>query len=108
MPTFVANIRHYLNKDGTLPVNLPRPALNIANFLGKIIEAVTSPMADTENYFTNVRCRRRPSHKPCIGRIVAFIEQENGYSIRWFCPFCNDNGYISGWQGTAWDRSEKQ
>lgn len=24
-------------------------------------------------------------------------------SIYWYCPVCNDNGVIHGWQNTLWD-----
>jgi hypothetical protein len=24
----------------------------------------------------------------------------------WFCPACDDNGRISGWEGTFWDNSD--
>jgi hypothetical protein len=27
-----------------------------------------------------------------------------GFRIHWHCPVCNDNGFISGWQATLWDR----
>ena len=104
--TFIADIRHYLDNKGMLPSDIPKPAINIASFLAKIIEAVTFRPSDTENYSTEVKCRRRPGHKQCVGEIVAFIDKENDSRIRWFCPFCQDNGYISGWQGTKWNRSK--
>ena len=104
--TYVTNMQHYLNDEGLLIQNIPKPAYNIATYLGKIIEAVTSRRSANENYSTKVECRRRPGHKKCIGEIVAFIDKEDGQRIRWFCPFCEDNGYISGWQGTRWDRGK--
>jgi hypothetical protein len=28
------------------------------------------------------------------------------FDVLWFCPNCDDNGRISGWEGTFWDSSE--
>ena len=55
--TSMTNIRHYLDKNGKLPENLPRPAYNFASYFGKIIEAVTSRRSDTDNYSTNVSAK---------------------------------------------------
>jgi len=27
------------------------------------------------------------------------------FDVLWFCPNCDDNGRISGWEGTFWDNS---
>jgi hypothetical protein len=28
------------------------------------------------------------------------------FDVLWFCPVCDDNGRISGWEGTFWDNSD--
>jgi hypothetical protein len=36
---------------------------------------------------------------------VIFFDVDN-FDVLWFCPECDDNGRISGWEGTFWDNSE--
>ena len=100
--TWVTDLRHYLDSEGNLGP-LPGPAMNIALFLGAIVEWVTSePLADPHR--TNVRCRRSPGRVRCMGSILAGIE-DDGTVLRWGCPLCGDKGTIRGWSGTPWDRS---
>jgi hypothetical protein len=28
------------------------------------------------------------------------------FDVLWFCPNCDNNGRISGWQGTFWDNPD--
>jgi hypothetical protein len=28
------------------------------------------------------------------------------FDVLWFCPICDDNGRISGWDGTFWDNGD--
>jgi len=100
--TWITNLRHLLDQDGALPVDLPDPAARLARYFGSIVEAVTGP-ARTGAPLTGIRCRRRPRHKPCPGQIIAFIDAENDSAIDWHCPVCGDNGLLSGWQNTTWD-----
>ena len=102
--TWVTDLRHFLNEEGIVPPDLPRPAERLAYYFGSIVKAVTS----RENPWlspTGIRCRRRPMRQRCPGEILAFIDEEHNASIRWQCPVCNDNGVISGWQQTPWDLS---
>lgn len=101
----VADIRHYLGQDLSI-IDLPAPAARIRDYLGSIVEAVTSRNPQQEDYVTSVRCRRRPGHRRCKGEIIACFDETEPSAIKWFCPFCGDSGYIRGWQGTAWDRSD--
>jgi len=100
--TWVTDMRHYLDEDGGLPEGIPVPALNLARFLGSIVCWVTSHRGNPDEQ-TNVACRRAQGQRPCIGDIYARFD-DGGTSIRWECPLCGDNGYISGWQDTIWDR----
>jgi hypothetical protein len=102
--TWITDIRHFLREDGSIP-DLPGPAARLAEYIGSIIGEVTSCHPDDCDEVTNIRCRRRPGRKRCTGKIIAYFDEEDSKTIRWFCPICNDNGYISGWQGTIWDRS---
>jgi hypothetical protein len=92
----------YLDAEGC-PVDMPAPARNLANHLGTIVSAVTS-QSPGELRQTSVRCRRRPSRRPCVGRIRAIIEVGSG-RIAWECPACADNGIIHHWAGTPWDQT---
>jgi hypothetical protein len=102
--TWITDIRHFLGDDGSIH-NLPGPAARMADYIGSIIEAVTSRNPGEIEFVTGIRCRRRPGHKRCHGEIVAFYDEDDPTVIRWFCPYCDDNGYIQGWQGTIWDRT---
>jgi len=75
------------------------------------------PCRDSPEYFTNivvdattnmddepsVRCRRRPRRRRCSGIIMSYPAADDLDRIHWYCPVCNDNGFISGWQNTIWD-----
>ena len=95
----VADMGHYIGEE------LPSAVARLRDHLGAIVEAVTLRDDPEEDYVTQVRCRRRPGHRRCNGKIIAFYDETEPSAIKWFCPFCDDGGYIRGWQGTDWDRS---
>ncbi len=97
--TWVTDITHYLDEDGRLPDSLPVQARRLAEYLGSIVVAVTSVPLDDP---LGIRCRRRPGRKPCRGDVAAYIVDDSS-AIRWICPACEDNGFISGWSDTIWD-----
>jgi hypothetical protein len=101
--TWITDITHYLDADGNLPPDLPGPARNLANYLGSLIAAVSAAPCPIPRRL-NVQCRRRPGRRPCPGFIEAMIDPDD-YSVVWHCPSCGDNGFISNWEGTAWDKS---
>ena len=98
--TWITDIRHFLEDDGTLPSDLPRPAEKLAKHIGSIIEFTTGGGAE-------VSCRRRPGHKRCAGVISSDILRDEDETIRWMCPLCGDNGYITGWICTMWDKTRR-
>jgi hypothetical protein len=100
--TWVTDIRHYLDDNEEL-IQEPGPARRLGEYLCTIIEEVTASTRNKGGWETEVRCRRRPHHKLCEGNIVAGFD-ETDPTITWFCPFCEDNGFITGWQETQWDR----
>ncbi len=103
--TWITNMHHFLDTDGLLPDDLPGPAFRLANYLGSIVQAVSSREGH-KNPRSGIRCRRRPGRKPCPGEILALIDAENNFAITWHCMACDDNGIISGWQGTIWDKTK--
>jgi hypothetical protein len=95
---FIANLRHYLGEDLSL-IPLPRPAAGLREFLGCIVETVTSREPDDKLYDTSLKCRKK-----CEGEIIAYFNPDNPSIIMWYCSSCRDEGQISGWEGTLWDK----
>ena len=102
--TWISNIRHFLDEDGMIPIDLPSPAFRLANYFGSIVKVVSSRQ-DFRKLHTGIKCRRRPGRIPCPGEILASIDERNDFVINWQCSVCDDNGLISGWQGTIFDCS---
>jgi len=50
-----------------------------------------------------VRCRRRPGHRPCTGRMHVRAGADGGVAYR--CPVCGDTGYVHNWRGSPYDLS---
>ena len=98
----IADMRHYLGP-GLSFIELPGPAARLRDYLGLIVEAVTSRNREQSDYVTEVQCRRRPGHRRCEGDIIACLDENEPSAIKWYCPFCGDGGYIRGWEGTMWD-----
>ena len=95
----VTNLKHYLGKDLSL-INIPAPAATLREFLGCIVEAVTSREPDDENYGTELSCRQG-----CESIMIAFYDKTDPSVIHWSCSSCEDMGQITGWQDTVWDKS---
>ena len=100
--TWVTNILHCLDDNGEFAVK-SGPARRVAEHMCAIVEDVTSRPADAD-WETAVPCRRRPGHKPCNGVIIAGYAKNDPTTIVWGCLACHDEGYISGWQETTWDK----
>jgi len=99
---YISNLQHYLDSNGSFPVDMPGPARELATFLGMVVTAATSAK-DVAGLQTTVPCRMRHT-AGCAGTLRAgFLVPED--SIQWTCPVCGDEGFISGWQGTAWDKA---
>ena len=96
--TQVSEIKHFLDNTGQL-VDSPAPLAKMASFLAAIVDAVTRK-CPTIGHNTDVRCRKRG----CNGLIHASLQHADG-GITWWCLLCEQNGVISGWQGTPWDRT---
>lgn len=98
--SYVVHLPHYLDDKGNLPDGLPAPAATLALFFGSIVAWVSSGGGD----LTNVVCRRSRARPPCRAEVYARLEPDD--QIAWRCAGCGEDGTISGWQGTRWDRSE--
>ena len=93
------NLRDYLEPNGRL-APLTGRGLRLAQYWTDIV-------AQASNYDepTTLRCRRRPGGRPCSGLLTIFFDVDN-FDVLWFCPVCDDQGRISGWEGTFWDNSD--
>ena len=96
--TWIIDLRHYLTPDGAIADFAGRAR---AEFFASIVVDATT--ANTDDALS-VQCRRRPRHQRCAGIIVSYLCADKDESIRWYCPVCDDDGSISGWQNTRWDR----
>jgi hypothetical protein len=76
----------------------PRARLLAEYFASIVVDATTN--LDEE---PSVRCRRHPGRRRCSGTVMSYPAADDLDRIHWYCPVCNDNGLISGWQNTLWD-----
>jgi len=104
---WITDIRHYLGQDLSI-IELTDSAARLRDFLGSIIGTVTLRNPEEIDYVTEIKCRRRPGHRRCEGNIVAYFGEEDPSAIKWYCTFCDDSGYIRGWQGTVWDKTKSR
>ena len=99
--SFVIHLPHYLDERGELG-QMPGPAISLALFFGSIVSWVSGwPGPHGER--TNVSCRRQRDKPRCTGEIYARLTA--GHAILFRCSACGEDGTISGWRGTRWDRS---
>ena len=94
---YISNLTHFLDEKGNIPKQMPREARELAGFLALIVDSTTKnlPISLTT---TEIRC----FEKGCGGMIkIAYRRAKE--QINWYCPDCENEGVISGWQKTKWD-----
>jgi hypothetical protein len=96
--TWIVDLRHYLTPAGAF-AEMPSRARILAEYFASIVVDATANIDEAPT----VRCRRRPGHRRCLGLVMCYPANDEHDSIYWFCPLCNDNGVIRGWQNTLWD-----
>ena len=96
---FITNIHHFLNEQGDIPKDMPQEGRELASYLTFIIEATTD-FESEHGLETGVRCNQ----KDCQGIIQSRLLIEENSEIFWQCPECGNEGIISEWAGTKWDR----
>lgn len=98
--TWIVDLEHMLDESGNIAA--PKgPARNLAEHIVAIAAMASRPeITPVPEY--QVRCRRHPGRKACPGIIEADFDPEDE-RIVWWCPACDDGGYISNWQGSMWD-----
>ncbi|MBN1999172.1 hypothetical protein JW935_16550 [candidate division KSB1 bacterium] len=101
-PTWITDIQHFLDPNGEIGELTP-PTLHRALFWTEIIKVVTKTKNNNKPFDTSIRCIRRLKNKRCDGTIWAELF---GETIRWVCDKCDNNGSLTGWQGTQWDQTK--
>ncbi|MDA8297494.1 MAG: hypothetical protein M0004_13090 [Actinomycetota bacterium] len=94
---FVSDLRHFLD----LPDDAPGPARKMADHLSNIVRAATAVPAGA-SWVSALPCRRRPERRPCPGR-MSLCRLDVPARIEWHCTTCDDDGVISGWEGSHFD-----
>lgn len=101
--TLIADLTHFLDETGSIALS-KGPAYQLAKHLTSIVAMISHPDPIIPSEYL-VRCRRRPGRKPCTGFIDGDLIPDTE-DIEWWCPVCEDNGYIRNWKKTMWDLSE--
>ena len=73
----------------------------MADHLTLIVRAATSGDSGL-TWVSALRCNRRPKHVACPGHL-ALRRTDVPASIVWRCTSCDDEGVISGWEGSPFD-----
>jgi hypothetical protein len=94
---YITNIQHLLNASVKMQKEMPKEVRELIGFLTLIINSTSRILPHTLTT-TDISCFR----KGCDGLIKTALRLDNE-EIHWFCPDCENEGLISGWQGTKWD-----
>ncbi len=97
----ITNIQHFLEEDGKVP-DLPAEAQELLNFLTAIIEAATIAY-DRLVTISSMTCRKVVERDLCSGEIEVWVDADTN-QIGWECLECGDEGVITDWEGTLWDK----
>lgn len=95
---YVTNIQHLLDASEKMSEEMPKEARGLIGFLILIIDTTTKNLPQTLTT-TDVRCFQ----KSCNGLIKSALRPDTG-EIHWYCPDCENEGVISEWQKTKWDK----
>ncbi len=102
-PMMTTNLRYFLTEDGAI-----KPTRGLARRLAEhLTQLVVVASADPgAGPVTAVRCHNKTHQRQCHGEISVAVDARSG-NIAWRCPVCRDDGVITNWQGTAWDRRQR-
>ena len=102
--TMVTNLQHFLGENGEVPSDLTPEADALLSFLSLVVEAATIAY-DKPVTFASAPCRAIVEGKRCEGQIEAWVYADTN-EIGWECLECGEEGVITGWEKTAWDRRD--
>jgi len=94
---YISNLQHFLDETGNIPKQMPKQARELASVLALVVDITTKTLPSTLTSI-DIRC----FNKGCHGLIKTAIMPKNA-EIHWYCPDCEIDGLISGWQKTEWD-----
>ena len=96
---YISNMQHFLNETGNIPKQMPKEARELVSFFALVIDTTVkiNPSIITP---TDIRC----FESRCLGTIKSELLAE-GDEIHWMCSRCQNEGRISGWQGTRWNNN---
>jgi hypothetical protein len=94
---YISNMQHFLDEQGNIPSQMPKEAKELASFMALVVDTTTKTLPTTLTS-TDIRC----FIKGCHGLIKTALMLKSE-EIHWYCPDCEVDGLISGWQGTKWD-----
>jgi len=100
---YVAQLRHYLNEDDEIPLEIPNEARIIASFFGGIVAWVTKLVPPGHSDLTNSPCIGTLRGKACCTPLIASFSTDST-KISWECPSCETAGEITNWESTPYDR----
>ena len=98
----VTDLNYFLD----LSEDTPSQARRLAGHLGSIVRAATAGDAG-KAWETALPCRRRPASRRCPGRMIV-LRTEAPALIRWQCSACDDEGVISNWEDSPFDRRRRR
>jgi hypothetical protein len=80
-----------------------QPAVHkFAVFIQAVAEAGSVHPLDIQ-FSSPIRCRKRPNHRPCPGRILITPKANQ---IEWMCGECGSGGTVTGWRDCDCDLSK--
>jgi len=92
-------MQHFLDETGSIPKQMPKEAREMASFLALVVDVTTKKIPSALT-LTEIRC----FEKRCVGTIKSELLRTTN-EIHWLCSKCQNEGKISGWQGTRWDNN---
>ncbi len=91
-------MQHFLDETGGIPKQIHKEAREHAGFLVLVVDTTTKTSLTTLTS-TEIQCFT----KGCHGLIKTALVQKSN-EIHWYCPDCENEGVISEWQNTKWDK----
>jgi hypothetical protein len=91
----ITNIMHFLEEDGSV-AELNLESIELLAFLTAIIESA-SIAYERPASLASVNCRK------CDGEIEVWVCPDS-HIIGWECLECEEEGTISNWEETQWDK----
>jgi hypothetical protein len=99
----IINIQHFLNEDGEV-LELNPEEMGLLNFMIAIIDSASFAYERPVS-LANVNCCAVNDGERCGGEIEVWIDPDS-HEIGWECLECEDEGIITNWEGTQWDRRD--